>query len=157
MTALVTPELCADPARLAALHALAFDEPWSEADLATLLAGPGVFALAAPGADALAGFVLIRVAADEAEILTLATAPAHRRQGLARTLVQLGAAMAASAGARVLFLEVAEDNAPALVLYEREGFSPVGRRAGYYARGAARADALVLRRDLNSVTAAPYA
>jgi ribosomal-protein-alanine N-acetyltransferase len=149
----MTPELCADPARLADLHAQAFDEPWSEADMAALLAGPGVFALAQEEA----GLIMVRVAAEEAEILTLATAPAHRRRGLASNLVQCAAAVAATAGARVLFLEVAEDNAPALALYAREGFSAVGRRIGYYARAAHRVDALVLRLDLNSVTAAPYA
>jgi ribosomal-protein-alanine N-acetyltransferase len=153
----MTLEPCADPAKLAAVHALAFDEPWSAADIAALLAGPSVFALAAPEARSPIGFVLVRVAAEEAEILTLATAPAHRRQGVAKLLVTGAAALAFALGARALFLEVADDNAPALALYAREGFSPVGRRPGYYARGADTADALVLRRDLNSVTAAPYA
>jgi len=150
-------DACADPRVLAALHAEAFSEPWSEAELAALLAGPGAFAIAAFAIDDPVGFVLCRVAADEAEILTLAVAPARRRQGVATALVRGAAEAAARAGAHALFLEVAEDNAPALALYDREGFSGVGRRAGYYARGAQRADALVLRRDLNSSAARLYA
>jgi [ribosomal protein S18]-alanine N-acetyltransferase len=150
-------EFCADPAELARLHAQAFDEPWSEADIATLMAGPGLFALAAGAGGEPTGFVLCRIAADEAEILTLATSPAHRRRGVATALVRRAAQVAAADGARVLFLEVAEDNAPALALYAQEDFQPVGRRAGYYARGAERADAVLLRRDLNSVATRPYA
>jgi ribosomal-protein-alanine N-acetyltransferase len=58
------------------------------------------------------------------------------------------------AGADSMFLEVAVDNAPAIALYEAAGFAAVGRRPGYYDRGAAgRVDALILRLDLNSATA----
>ena len=49
-----------------------------------------------------------------------------------------------------LWLEVAETNAPARALYHRLGFSPVGRRAGYYADQGAPVDALVLRTALNT-------
>ena len=49
------------------------------------------------------------------------------------------------AEAKRLFLEVADDNIPALVLYSRSGFKEVGRRKGYYQRAnGAKADALVL-------------
>ena len=150
-------DACADPRVLAALHAEAFDEPWSEAEMAALLGGSGVFALVASGDEGPTGFVLYRSAADEAEILTLATVPAHRRRGVAGALVRGAAEAAASAGSRALFLEVSEDNTPALALYDRAGFSRVGRRGGYYARGSERADALVLRRDLNSAPARLYA
>ena len=61
---------------LAALHAEAFDTPWDAASLTALLASPGVFAVEQPD-----GFILIRVVADEAEILTLAVRPAARRSG----------------------------------------------------------------------------
>lgn len=142
---------------LAGVHALAFDDPWSAADLAALLASPGVFALAARDEGDLAGFVLCRVAADEAEILTIATAPARRRQGVGRALLEAAAGTASAGGAETVFLEVAEDNAAALGLYRAAGFAPVGRRKGYYSRGAGAIDALVLRRDLNRASAEPYA
>jgi Fur family ferric uptake transcriptional regulator len=142
---------------LAALHALAFDDPWSGADIATLLNSPGVFALAAREADVLGGFILCRVVADEAEILTIATDPAYRRQGIARALLEAAAQAAAAGGAETLFLEVAADNAAALGLYRGAGFTPAGRRKGYYSRGPGAIDALVLRRDLNRTGAEPYA
>lgn len=100
--------------------------------------------VAGPGPSGPAGLVLWRIAADEAEILTIAVLPPWRRQGLGRRLVEIAAAEAAQAGATVLFLEVATTNAGGRALYAAAGFNPVGRRRGYY-NGA---DALVLRRDL---------
>lgn len=131
---------------LAALHATAFPAPWGAAALADLLSQPGVVAETA--AD---GFILIRVVADEAEILTLAVRPDARRQGLGGRLVAAAAARAAGLGAARLFLEVAQDNAAARGLYARNGFVEVGRRRGYYARpGAAAADALTLALNLSA-------
>lgn len=132
-----------DAGDLAALHAAAFASPWSRADHADLLASPGAFALLAEGE----GFILCRAIAGEAEILTLAVAPAARRRGTGRALVEAAAGVAGTLGAETLFLEVAHDNAAALALYDAAGFSRVGLRRGYYASGA---DAVVMRRALNT-------
>ncbi len=129
-----------DPERLARLHASAFDAPWDAAALAALLAQPGVFAIERPD-----GFILMRTAADEAEILTLAVQPAARRRGLGRELTAAGLARARTLGAERVFLEVAEDNAPARALYGRLGFTEAGRRPAYYASSdGRRRDAFVL-------------
>lgn len=131
-------------ARLAALHAAAFPTSWDAAAFGALLEQEGVFALEEPD-----GFVLMRVVADEAEVLTLAVRPAARRRGLGGRLVAAGAVVAASRGASRLFLEVAADNAAALALYARAGFVEAGRRPGYYARsGGQRQDALLLALNL---------
>lgn len=130
--------------RLAALHAESFDAPWSAAALAALLAQPGVEAAVEDD-----GFILIRVVAEEAEVLTLAVRPASRRRGLGSRLLARAAARAADRGARTLFLEVAEDNTAARALYDRAGFTPAGRRRGYYARAdGPAADALILNLNL---------
>lgn len=129
-----------DPARLAAIHAEAFDAPWSAAALAELLASPGVVAAAEDD-----GFILIRVVADEAEILTLAVRPTARRAGLGARLVEAATVRAAALGAERMFLEVAESNAAARALYARSGFVEMGRRRGYYAHtDGRREDALTL-------------
>ncbi len=129
---------------LAAIHAEAFDSPWSTEAFAALLAQPGVMLEAAPG-----GFVMVQAAADEAEILTLAVHPAARRKGVATALVETATRRAALAGAGRLFLEVAEDNLAARALYARLRFQPVGRRPRYYARANGPAvDALLLARNL---------
>ncbi len=141
-------------APMAALHALCFPEdPWDAALLARLLAMPGVIGLVATaGGDAMpSGLVLVRVAADEAEILTIGVVPDARCRGLGGELALAAAARAGAAGATRLFLEVAEDNTAARALYARLGFAGVGRRPGYYARpdGPAVA-ALVLARSLGA-------
>jgi len=141
-------------AALAAAHAQSFNPAWSAQDIETLLNAPGGFAWAARSVDPPApvcGFLLARAIAGEAEILTLAVGPPHRRQGVARALIEASAATAIAAGAETMFLEVAADNHAAIDLYRSAGFEPVGSRKGYYARpGAALIDALVLRRPLNS-------
>jgi len=138
---------------LAQVHASSFAESWDEAAIASLLATPGVYALGAQHAGGLAGFVMLRVAADEAEILTLAVVPTLRRQRIAQRLMAFAAAQASVMGARLLFLEVASDNNAALALYRSLSFENAGRRADYYQRGTTHADALVLRLDLKPLTA----
>lgn len=141
--AVFTPE---EAGGLAVLHAAAFDEPWGATALRDLMSQPGGFALGRAGE----GFILCRVVADEAEILTLATSPDRRRRGLGRRLVEAAAGTAGRMGATRLFLEVAEDNAAARALYDRTGFVEVGRRRGYYARpGGPSVDALVLAFEIN--------
>lgn len=129
-----------DASALAAIHAEAFDAPWDEAALASLLSSPGVFALSE--AD---GFILIRVVADEAEVLTVAVRPSARRQGLARKLLQEAMARAITLGVQTLFLEVAQSNEAAQALYSQAGFEKSGLRRAYYAKNdGTREDALVL-------------
>lgn len=140
-----------DAAALAGLHAEDFSRPWSVLEFETLIAQPvnfGFKALAA-GAPAPDGFVLARLAAGEAEILTVAVARAARRHGLGRGLMEAVLRTLHAQRAEALFLEVDETNAPALALYRRLGFREVGRREGYYqGRSGARTGALVMRRDL---------
>ncbi len=128
---------------LAAIHRAAFREAeaWSAPVLAGLLAQPGCFALIDPAG----GMLVARVTADEAEILTLAVAPAAQRGGLGSALAAAAMTRSAASGAVAMFLEVASTNTPARALYDKAGFVRVGRRARYYANGG---DALVLRADL---------
>ncbi len=131
-----------DAARLAELHAQCFDEAWDEAAFTAFLRDSFTFALIA--GEALA-FIVVRVAADESEILSLGTRPDSRRLGFARVLVETAGAEAHRRGARRMFLDVAADNLAAHDLYAEAGFAPVGRRPGYYIRAAGRAaDAVIL-------------
>jgi ribosomal-protein-alanine N-acetyltransferase len=103
--------------------------------------------LAAEARDgALLGWAGVMVVAATAEILTVGVIPAARRRGLAVRMLADLLAEAARRGAREVFLEVRVDNEAAISLYEREGFSRVGLRRGYYDHG--RVDALVMRADL---------
>jgi ribosomal-protein-alanine N-acetyltransferase len=130
----------AHAAVMAALHGAAFaDEPWDEASFATLLAQPGVVGLVDPRG----GILLLRVAADEAEILTIGVAV--KRRGIGRGLMEAGFARARGMGAAVMHLEVAAGNVAALGLYGALGFVEAGRRRRYYASGE---DAILLSRRL---------
>jgi len=139
-----------DAAAFAPLHAAAFQRGWSEEEFERLLAERNVLAHRATVGRALAGFIVSRSAADEAEILSIAVVPARRGRGHARALLNLHLRRLAGLGVRAVFLEVDENNAPACKLYRRAGFQQVGRRADYYQHGSgAPAAALVLRRDLS--------
>ncbi len=138
------------PEELAALHAQCFllPPPWRAADFAPFLADPACVLCQKREGGALRAFALLRVAADEAELLTLATAPDARRKGLARAVLQEGLAQVATRGARACFLEVAAPNLAARALYESLGFQAQGLRRGYYRAGGQVADALVFRAEL---------
>lgn len=138
-----------DAAAIAALHGESFQRGWSEHEVEHLLAERNVVAHRASSGRTLVGFILSRHAAGEAEILSVAVAASRRSKGLARALLNLHMRRLAGLGARSIFLEVGEDNVPALKLYRRAGFREVGQRPGYYQQGRDRAvTALVLRRDL---------
>jgi len=91
---------------------------------------------------------ITRTAAVEAEILTLAVAPAARGKGLGRALLQAAINRAQLKGAETMFLEVGADNPQALALYAGLGFAKVGTRKAYYSTHSGGTDALVLRLSL---------
>lgn len=137
-----------DAPTLALLHAACFEDAWSLAAMLEVMAMPAAFGhvVAFPGLPP-AAMAITRVAADEAELLTLAVGAPWRRHGLARALIAEAAGEAGRRGAMRIYLEVAEDNAAARALYEAEGFEAIGRRRGYYARREGPAvDALTMRR-----------
>lgn len=128
---------------LEALHSAAFSAPWKSAEFETLLRQPGVAGWIA-GAGSPTGFILVRSAADESEILTLAVDPGYRRGGVASGLLKSAIDTLRAAHTLRLYLEVAADNSAACALYERHGFTLCGRRAGYYTSGTTRTDALTM-------------
>jgi ribosomal-protein-alanine N-acetyltransferase len=137
-----------DAAAIAVLHGASFQRGWSEQEIEGLLLDRHVITHRALTGAALAGFIMSRLVADEAEILSVAVARRQRGRGLARRLLDLNLRRLAGLGARAVFLEVDEHNDPAVRLYRRAGFNEVSRRANYYPGNEGAAAALVLRRDL---------
>ncbi len=113
--------------KLAELHAQCFPHrPWTAADFADLKKS---------GCDIVAsenGFIVWRVVADEAELITIGVAPAARKTGIASAMLAIMTGDAKKRGAKKIFLEVAENNTAARALYDRNGFVTVGRRLKYY-------------------------
>lgn len=95
----------------------------------------------------------------EAQLLNLSVAPEARREGLGRMLLAQFIETAEHFAAEQIFLEVRVGNAPAITLYEHEGFVAVARRASYYppSPGGEREDALVMRRSLGRLRVAARA
>ena len=139
-----------DAAAIAALHGQSFRRGWNEQEVEGLLIDRHVIAHRATAAGKLAGFIMSRQVADEAEILSVAVAGRQQGRGLARKLLDLHLRRLAGLGARTVFLEVDEQNKPAIRLYNRAGFHEISRRPNYYpGPGGKAAAALVLRRDLD--------
>ncbi len=137
-----------DAAAIARLHAESFHRGWSEDEVERLILERNVLVHRAMRGRRLAGFIMSRFAVDEAEILSVAVARAQRGGGLGAKLLRLHLGRLAALGVAKVFLEVDQDNGPALSLYRRAGFHEVGRREGYYQKDGSASSALVLRRDI---------
>ncbi len=144
----------ADAPAMATVHQEGFVRPWNDGEFARLLVQDPVFGFGArqegKGGAPVSAFVLARLVAGEAEILTLAVAAKVRRQGLGRRLMDAVLFRLHAERAESLFLEVDETNVAAVTLYRRLGFRQVGKRPGYYneRKGEPPTSALVMRRDL---------
>ena len=134
----IRPAGAFDAEVMAAIHAASFAKNWSTNELAQFVAAPGCLSLLASLSpeQTVQGFLIVRTTGDEAEILTLAVHPSHRRNGLGRALLAAAIASLREAGSKRLFFEVDEANAPARGLYQSLGAVAVGRRPRYYEHGA---------------------
>ncbi len=139
-----------DAPPLAALHARAFDRPWSAADIAAVLSDPRGFGIVAEDPDGgLVGFSLCFGQAPDFDVLIVATREDRRRRGIACAVLEETIVEARRRDGLALTLEVAVENAPARGLYQKLGFAQTGYRRNYYqsASGGA-SDALLLGLDL---------
>jgi ribosomal-protein-alanine N-acetyltransferase len=139
---------------LVAIHGEAFARAWSADDFTALVSDRSIYALALRresvfGRRRMLGFVLVRAAADEAEILTIAVSPSVQGKGHGRRLMEEIRRRLYADRVRALFLEVDRDNLPAVRLYRSLGFETVGERKGYYHKpDGTTGSALVMRAEL---------
>lgn len=125
------------------MEVASFADPWSPRDFAESLAHGVVFLVAVGPDDRVAGYLVARQMADEAEILNVGVDPRSRRQGIGRALVAAGLERVRALGAAQVYLEVRESNGAARELYRGFGFEEVARRPKYYRRPVE--DAILLR------------
>lgn len=139
----------ADAAIVATIHAACFGNPWGEADFQRFLEDAHSGCLLAQFTGSAAGFLLWRKVGDEAEIITFAVRPEHRRRRLGFMLVDGMKQLLLDCGVRRCFLEVSQDNIAAISLYRSAAFLDVGIRKGYYSvQEGKNADALVMQCNL---------
>ena len=149
-TAIVEPAGPRDAGRLAQLHGASFHRGWGEGEFEAMLSERNTLVHRLRQGRKVIGFAVSRMAADEAEILSIAIDATQRGRGLSRNLLLTHMGHLAGRGVRTIFLEVEENNLPARRLYERAGFGVVGRRERYYQQpGGEQLNALLMRRDLS--------
>jgi ribosomal-protein-alanine N-acetyltransferase len=149
-TTSIEPASMRDAAKLSQLHRASFHRGWGQGEFETMLAERNTFTQRLMLGRTLIGFIISRLAADEAEILSVAVAASHRERGYSSELVANHLGHLAGRGIRRVFLEVEENNTPAVRLYQRVGFTTVGRREQYYRDASgAKLNALVMQRDLS--------
>jgi [ribosomal protein S18]-alanine N-acetyltransferase len=149
-TAAVEPASLRDAPAFAQIHGASFHRGWGEGEFETMLTERNTLVHRLRMGRKIIGFSVSRMAADEAEILSIAVAESHRGRGLSRNLLLTHLGHLAGRGVRTVFLEVEENNQPARRLYERAGFTVVGRRERYYQQGGGEPlNALLMRRDLS--------
>jgi len=149
-TAAVEPAGLRDAPALAQIHGASFHRGWGESEFDSMLTERNTLVHRLRMGRKVVGFAVSRMAADEAEILSIAVAKSHRGRGLSHTLLLTHLGHLAGRGVRTVFLEVEENNQPARRLYERAGFTVVGRRERYYRQGGGEPlNALLMRRDLS--------
>ena len=148
--AVVEPASLRDAPALAQIHGASFHRGWGESEFDSMLTERNTLVHRLRMGRKVVGFSVSRMAADEAEILSIAVAESHRGRGLSHNLLLTHLGHLAGRGVRTVFLEVEENNRPARRLYERAGFTVVGRRDRYYRHaGGAPLNALLMRRDLS--------
>ncbi len=131
-----------DDGAIEALHDLCFSDVWPEG----MLSRRRECFLVAEEGGVLVGYVFMSTVLDEGSIDSIAVAPAHRRKGTADALVNAAVSGGRARALRFITLEVRAGNGPAVALYEKHGFSQVGRRKNYYEKP--REDAVIMRLEL---------
>jgi ribosomal-protein-alanine N-acetyltransferase len=139
-----------DAGRMSQLHMRCFDDPWSAISFRGLLLDTSILTLGVELNGELAAFAMAQTIAGESDILTVATAPEHRRKGLGATLIGALINRLGERGVSRITLDVAEDNAPARALYRGFGFTEDGRRPAYYTAGRdVPVDAVLMSRKMS--------
>jgi len=132
-------------AQIAQLEEICFSDPWSERSIASELDNQLAFWLVAVEEGSVAGYIGSQTVMDETDMMNVAVHPDFRRKGIAEALVNSLVEQLRKMGSHCLTLEVRVSNAPAIALYEKLGFTEIGRRKNYYRNP--REDALILRKE----------
>lgn len=132
-------------AQIAELEKQCFSDPWSEKSVASELENPLALWLAAVENGRVLGYAGSQTVMDETDMMNIAVHPDFRHQGIAKGLIESLIAELKERGSRCLTLEVRRSNMPAVSLYEKLGFTQIGRRPNYYRNP--KEDALILRKE----------
>ena len=126
----------AEEKHIKALHEIeneCFSMPWTMDMLkAQFKDSRHEFIIAEDGEGKVLGYVGMMYVIDEGYISNVAVSSKYRRQGIADALICALYERAFALGLSFMTLEVRESNLPAISLYEKHGFTVVGKRKNYY-------------------------
>jgi len=129
---------------MAQIHKQSFPASWPEDEMKSHLKKDLCLGIGFP----LEAFILVQIALDQADVLTIATHPEHRRKGHARDLLSSAEAKLKEDRVTSLYLDVSEKNEGALALYRACQFQAVGRRPAYYRTAAGRVASITFSKTL---------
>ncbi len=143
---MILPMNASHVSAVAELEKLCFSAPWSERSIASELQNEYSLWLVEEREGVAVAYVGSQSCPPEADVMNVAVAPAFRRQGIGEGLMVALMDALRDKGMECLTLEVRASNSPAIALYNRLGFTEVGRRPNYYTDP--REDALIMRKEL---------
>jgi ribosomal-protein-alanine N-acetyltransferase len=130
-----------------AIELRAYEFPWTVGIFRDCIkAGYQCWVLERP--DAIVGYGVLSIAANEAHILNVAVAPEEHGSGYGKRLMKRLIDLARWHRAERVFLEVRPSNPRAIALYDQLGFNEIGRRPNYYPATRGREDAIVMAMEL---------
>ncbi|MDR5854306.1 ribosomal protein S18-alanine N-acetyltransferase [Caballeronia sp. LZ062] len=142
----LTPMTEADLDEVAAVEKLAYEFPWSRGNFQDSLRNGYYGVCLRHVTGTLIGYCVLMPVVDEMHLLNLCVAPSAQRAGAGLTLLREAVRVARAEKLEGMLLEVRPSNPRAIQLYERFGFTAIGRRKNYYpARHRSREDAIVMR------------
>jgi len=127
-----------DVPAIATLHRDALSKNWSRESFEQFITSPTNYVWIAEQESTLIAFLITQTVAGETEIISLAVAPEHRREGIASQMMQHAPAPC--------FLEVRADNENAIAFYQKHNFLEVGCRKNYYSTSTGKVDALIMQK-----------
>ncbi len=147
----IKPASTAHVPTLARIHQRGFFHGWKENEFSSYLARPDQTPIyvASDKKNRVAGFMVLRLAKEEAELLTIMVEPKWQGKGVGKALLRAGFDDLLASETRAMFLEVDSNNEAAISLYRGFGFKQIGARPGYYSlKDGGKATAIVMRIDM---------
>lgn len=150
----IRPAVPEDLPAIRTIEHASFSDPWTDGMLSgELEPDPRRMPLVAVDSGEIVAFALFWRIVDEIHLVNVAVAPAHRRRGIAQTLLDHVLGGEPGRLAAIVTLEVRISNEPAIAFYRRNGFVDIALRPRYYPDTGE--DALVMLKRLGPEGARP--
>lgn len=142
----ISPMKAEDAEAIAKIEKQCFSKPWTKAGIEAELSNNKAHFFTAKKLGTVCGYIGMHIILDECYIANVAVSPRWQKSRIGYTLAQKAVAVAEEKGCRFVSLEVRKSNKPAISLYEKCGFVPMGERKNFYSEPTE--DALIMTKEL---------